>query len=206
MIIDPSTTETLNCYKLMIGSITPRPIAFVSSISAAGVYNLAPFSFFTGVSANPPAIGFTPMINMEGRRRDSLDNIEAVGEFVVNVVSESIAEQMNATAVDVDPEIDEFKLAGLSAIASEKVGAPRVAESLVAMECKLLQVVEISKQPLGGTFVIGEVVCFHVDDAIIDNYRIDPEALQTIGRMGGNTYARTTDRFDLDRPRLPAND
>lgn len=203
MIIDPGTTDTINCYKLMIGSITPRPIAFVSTVSEDGVYNLAPFSFFTGVSANPPAIGFTPMVNLDGRRRDSRLNIEANREFVVNVVSEDFAEQMNATAVDVEPGVDEFELSGLTPAASTMVKPPRLAEARVSMECKLIQVVEISNDVLGGAFVIGEVVCFHVDDSLIDNYRIDPDKLRTIGRMGGNTYARTTDRFDLERPTLP---
>ena len=199
MIIDPSTTEPINCYKLMIGSITPRPIAFVSSVSASGIYNLAPFSFFTAVSANPPVIGFSPMVVRDGLRRDTRNNIEACGEFVVNIVSEEFAEQMNATAVDVPPDVDEFELSGLTPIPSEVVAAPRVKEAHISMECKLLQVVDISQKVFGGAFVIGEVIRFHVDDALIDNFRIDPDKLATIGRMGGNTYTRTTDRFDMER-------
>jgi flavin reductase (DIM6/NTAB) family NADH-FMN oxidoreductase RutF len=205
MIIDPATTAAVNCYKIMIGSITPRPIAFVSTLSAAGINNLAPFSFFTGCSASPPVIGFSPMINMEGRRRDTRLNIEATGEFVVNVVSEEFAAKMNATAVDVDPEVDEFVLAGLTPVASEVVKVPRVAEAHVSMECKLLQIVEFGQHALSGAFVMGEVLRFHVDDAMFDDYRIDPDKLATIGRMGGNTYARTTDRFDLERPSLPGS-
>ena len=159
---------------LMIGSITPRPIAFVSTTSADGVNNLAPFSFFTGISANPPVIGFSPMINLQNRRRDSRINIEASSEFVVNIVSEHFAEQMNATAVDVAPEIDEFELSGLTPVPCEIVAVPRVAEAAVSMECKLVQIVDISQQVLGGAFIIGEVVRFHVEDSIIDNFRIDP--------------------------------
>ncbi len=199
MIVDPSAIEPVNCYKLLIGSITPRPIAFVLSTSVDGVNNLAPFSFFTAISANPPVIGFSPMITRGGRRRDSRDNIEARGEFVVNIVSEDFAERMNDTAVDVPPEVDEFELSGLTPIPCEVVGAPRVQEARVSMECKLVQVVDISQEFLGGAFVIGEVVRFHVDDSVINDFRIDPEKLATIGRMGGNTYARTTDRFDMAR-------
>lgn len=202
MIIDPSMLEPVNAYKLMIGSITPRPIAFVSTTSVDGVNNLAPFSFFTGISANPPVIGFSPMINLQNRRRDSRINIEARKEFVVNIVSEHFAEQMNATAVDVGPEIDEFELSGLTPVPCEIVAVPRVAEAAVSMECKLVQIVDISQKVLGGAFIIGEVVRFHVEDSIIDNFRIDPDKLATIGRMGGNTYARTKDRFDLPRPSL----
>lgn len=206
MIIDPGTTEPVNVYKLMIGSITPRPIAFVSTTSPDGINNLAPFSFFTGISANPPVIGFSPMINMEGRRRDSRNNIEAQKEFVVNIVSEGFAEKMNRTAVDVPPEVDEFELSGLTPIASEIVGPPRVTEAQVSMECKLIQIVDISQKILGGAFVIGEVLCFHVEDELFENFRIDPDKLATVGRMGGNTYARTIDRFDLARPSRPDRD
>jgi flavin reductase (DIM6/NTAB) family NADH-FMN oxidoreductase RutF len=201
MIIDPSKTDPINCYKLMIGSITPRPIAFVSSVGPDGVYNLAPFSFFTGISACPPVIGYSPMVVKDGKRRDSRNNIEANGEFVVNVVSEEFAIQMNNTAVDVPPEVDEFELSGLTPVASEVVAAPRVKEAHVSMECKLIQVVEISQQVFGGSFVIGEVVRFHVDDDIVEDFRIDPEKLATIGRMGGDTYTRTTDRFEIPRTR-----
>jgi flavin reductase (DIM6/NTAB) family NADH-FMN oxidoreductase RutF len=199
MIVDPSAIEPVNCYKLLIGSITPRPIAFVSSTSVDGVNNLAPFSFFTAISANPPVIGFSPMVTRGGRLRDSRDNIEARGEFVVNIVSEDFAEQMNSTAVDVPPDVDEFELSGLTPVPCEVVNAPRVKEARVSMECKLVQVVDISQKFLGGAFVIGEVVRFHVDDSLVDDFRIDPEKLATIGRMGGNTYARTTDRFDMAR-------
>jgi flavin reductase (DIM6/NTAB) family NADH-FMN oxidoreductase RutF len=199
MIIDPSTTAPVDCYKLLIGSITPRPIAFVSSVGADGVNNLAPFSFFTAVSAYPPAIGFSPMVVKPGGRRDTRNNIEARGEFVVNIVSEEFAEQMNATAVDVPPDVDEFALSGLTPVPCELVAAPRVKESHVSMECKLIQVVDISQEVFGGAFVIGKVVRFHVDDSVVEDFRIDPEKLATIGRMGGDTYARTTDRFDIAR-------
>lgn len=200
MIIDPRETEPVNVYKLMIGAILPRPIAFVSTRGVDGINNLAPFSFFTGVSANPPVIGFSPMVNLESRRRDSRINAEARGEFCVNIVSESFAAQMNQTAVDVPPEVDEFELAGLTPIACDLIDAPRVAESHVAMECKLLQVVDISQAVMGGAFVMGEVIRFHIDDALFDNFRIDPVQLDAVGRMAGNSYTRTRDRFDLVRP------
>ncbi len=202
MIVDPAQTAPGNIYKLLIGSITPRPIAFVSTVNKDGVNNLAPYSFFTGVSANPPVIGFSPMINMEGRLRDSRLNSEAYKEFVVNVVSEDIAAKMNATAVDVPPEVDEFELSGLTPAPCNIVSAPRVKEARISMECKLIQVVELSKEKLRGAFVLGEIVQFHIADEIFDNYRIDADKLNTVGRMGGTTYTRTTDRFDLQRPDL----
>ncbi|HTP43552.1 MAG TPA: flavin reductase family protein [Candidatus Acidoferrum sp.] len=202
MIVDPGSTDTLNVYKLMIGSIVPRPIAFVSTLSAGGVPNLAPFSFFTGVSANPPVIAFSPMIrSSDGRKKDTLNNIEATREFVVNVVSEEFAQKMNLCSEEFPPEVDEFRVSGLTPVPSDLVKPARVAESHVSMECRLVQVVHVSPKPLGGSIVLGEVLRFHVDDALIDNFRIDPDKLHAFGRMGGNTYARTTDRFELIRPK-----
>ncbi|MCL4401241.1 MAG: flavin reductase family protein [Acidobacteria bacterium] len=185
----------------MVGCIVPRPIAFVSSISPEGVLNLAPFSFFTAISANPPVICFSPMVRAsDGARKDTLHNIEATGEFVVNVVSEDFAARMNICATEFPPEVDEFQASGLSPIPSDLVKPPRVAESRIHMECKLLQIVNVSPKPLGGSLVIGEVLRFHVDDTVLDGFKIDPDRLQPIGRMGGPTYTRTTDRFEMPRP------
>lgn len=200
MIIEPATTSPLNIYKLLIGSVLPRPIAFVSSVSPEGVLNLAPFSFFTVASAHPPVVCFTPMVNGQGRPKDTLVNIRATGEFVVHTVSEEFAERMNETAAEVPPDVDEFALAGLTAVASDCVRPPRVKEAHVAMECRLLQVVDVGSGPLSGSLVLGEVLRFHVDDAYIDDFRIDADLLRPIGRMAGNAYARTTDRFDMVRP------
>jgi flavin reductase (DIM6/NTAB) family NADH-FMN oxidoreductase RutF len=190
----------MNVYKLLTGAVVPRPIAFVSTISADGVFNLAPFSFFNAFSANPPVVGFSPSHSADGRSKDTLANIKAVGEFVVNIVSEEIAEQMNATSAPFPPEVDEFEATGLTPAASDMVRPPRVKESRVSMECKLLQIVELSRLPMGGNLVLGEVVRFHVDDDIVDDYRIDPGKLRAVGRMAGPTYVRTRDRFDMARP------
>ena len=200
MTIDPTRTDPVNVYKVMVGSIIPRPIAFVSTISPEGVLNLAPFSFFTGASANPPVVCFCPMHNAEGIRKDTIHNIERRGEFVVNIVSEEFVEKMNITAAEFPPEVDEFAASGLTLFPSDLIAVPRVKESHVSMECRLLQIVEFSRRPLGGSLIVGEVVLFHVDDAYIDNYRIDPDKLATVGRMAGNTYVRSTDRFDMPRP------
>jgi flavin reductase (DIM6/NTAB) family NADH-FMN oxidoreductase RutF len=185
----------------MTGMIVPRPIAFVSTISAAGNRNLAPFSFFTGISANPPVICFAPMVRgSDGGRKDTLRNIEATGEFVVNVVSEPIAQRMNACAPEFPPDVDEFEVSGLTAVASELVKPPRVAESQISMECRLFRIVEVSDKPLGGSLVLGEVLRFHVAEELCSNFRIDTEKLHAIGRMSGPDYVRTTDRFSMERP------
>ena len=202
MVIDPSATDTLNVYKLMIGAIVPRPIAFVSTLSRDGIRNLAPFSFFTGVSANPPIICFCPMQRQgEHPRKDTLRNIADTREFVVNVVSEEFAQQMNITSGEYPPEVDEFELAGLTPIASDLVKPPRVAEAHVNMECRLYLWMEIGALPLSGSIVLGEILRLHVDDQYVENFKIDADKLGAIGRMGGASYTRTRDRFDMQRPK-----
>jgi len=202
LIVDPREAGHQNVYKLMIGSILPRPIAFVSTISIEGVRNLAPFSFFTGICSNPPMVCFAPT-SRRGveRRKDTLRNITETKEFVVNVVSEAIAEQMNITSAEFPPEVDEFEAAGLTAAASDLVKPPRVAESPVSMECRLHLNIEFSELPGGGSLVIGEVVRFHVADGLMEDFRVDPDKLRAVGRMGGASYARTRDRFDMIRPK-----
>ena len=205
MIILPAEENVADVYKLMIGLIVPRPIAFVSTCAMDGVLNLAPFSYFTAVSANPPVVCFCPMIrSSDGCPKDTLKNIEATKEFVINIVSEEIAERMNACSFDYPPGVDEFRVSGLTPVASDNVQPPRVAEAKASMECRLHQIVHVSRKPLGGSVVLGEVVRFHVQDSLIEDFRIDPGQLRAIGRMGGPVYTRTTDRFEMPRPTAPA--
>jgi len=204
--LDPTQIAVTDIYKLMIGMIVPRPIAFVSSVDLAGVRNLAPFSYFTACSSNPPVVCFcTAVRNAPRPYKDTLLNIEATGEFVVNIVSEEFAEQMNLCSADAPPEIDEFELSGLTAMASDLVKPPRVAESKVQMECRLHQIVVVSEKPGGGILVLGEVLRFHVLESLFDDqqksYKIDPDKLNAIGRMGGPAYTRTRDRFEMQRPK-----
>ena len=202
MIIDPRNHDPRSIYKLMIGSIVPRPIAFVSSISADGIRNLAPFSFFAGVSADPPVICFCPMVrSSDGKKKDTLQNIESTREFVVNVVSEELVGQMNLCSGEYPPDVDEFELSRLTPVESDLVRPPRVGEARVSMECRLRQIISVSERPLGASIVLGEILRFHVQDALFDNFKIDPDQLRAVGRMGGPTYTRTRDRFNLERPK-----
>jgi flavin reductase (DIM6/NTAB) family NADH-FMN oxidoreductase RutF len=198
MIIDPKAVPAVASYRILVSAVVPRPIAFVSTVSPAGVYNLAPFSFFNVVSAEPPIVCFSPMFREP--RKDTLANIQATGEFVVNIVSEEFAEQMNLCAGEYPADVDEFKVSGLTPTASDVVRAPRVRESHVNMECRLREILEVSTRPLGGSLVLGEVVLFHIDDAMIDNYRLNADKLRAVGRMSGSEYSRTRDRFALVRP------
>jgi len=202
LTLDPAQIAYSDIYKLMIGMIVPRPIAFVSSVDSSGTRNLAPFSYFTACSSNPPMVCFCTTIRSGPRPyKDTLENIRATGEFVLNIVSEEFAEQMNLSSADVPPEVDEFVLSGLTPIASDLVKPPRVAESKVQMECRLHQIVVVSDQPGGGILILGEVLRFHVLESLLDGYKIDPDKLNAIGRMGGPTYVRTHDRFDMQRPK-----
>jgi len=208
--INPADYEPRQVYKLMTGIIVPRPVALVSTVDRNGTANLAPFSFFAGVGSNPPTLLFCPVIRSRpdatagielDLRKDTLRNVEETGEFVVNVVSDAIAAAANATAAEVPPEVDEFVLSGLTPEASEVVRPARVAESPAQMECKLLQVIYTGREPGAGVIVLGQIVRFHLRENLVDNFRVDPAGLDAVGRMAGNTWARTRDRIELIRPK-----
>jgi flavin reductase (DIM6/NTAB) family NADH-FMN oxidoreductase RutF len=203
---NPADRQPIEIYKLMTGIIVPRPVALVSTISKQGVANLAPFSFFSGVGAVPPTVLFCPALRDGttagvGERKDTLRNVEETGEFVINVVSEAIADAANAAAAEVEFGVDEFTLSGLTPIPSEAVRPPRVAQSPAQMECKLLQIIYTSQAPRGGVIVLGEVLRFHLREELFDNFRVDPAGLDAVGRMAGNTWVRTRDRIELIRPK-----
>ncbi|BFH14189.1 flavin reductase family protein [Paenibacillus melissococcoides] len=201
MEIAPHELHWRDAYKLMIGSILPRPIAFVSTIDSEGTANLAPFSFFTAICAEPLLICFAPMRRgTDGRKKDTLVNIEATGEFVVNIVGERIVEPMNETAAEFDPEVDEFQAAGLTPIPSRLIRPCRVRESAIHMECVLHDILHFGEQPGAGSLVIGKVVLMHISDELYADGKIDMEKLLPIGRMAGHVYTRAvSDTFMLER-------
>lgn len=196
--INPSELEHRQVYKLLTGSIVPRAIAWVSTISSDGVPNLAPYSFFTAVGSRPPMVLFCPGTRgTDGKDKDSYINAKTTGEFVVNFVNESTADAMNLTATELPAHVDEFKRAGLTAIDSKMVNVPRVKESPIQFECKVYEFVHLP----GAHIVIGEIVYMHFDDAVYKegNY-IDTQAYQPVGRLAGNMYAHINDLFELVRP------
>ncbi len=204
MEIDPRSISQAERYKLLIGCITPRPIALVSTISPDGRPNLAPFSFFAGVGSNPMTLLFCPANTPEGTEKDTLRNCKPVenggtGEFVVNVVSESFERAMAVCAEPLPYGESEFVLSGLSMAPSMVVKPSRVVESPVAFECRTLWVARTNPgAPAGGNVVLGEVVHVHVREGVLDDrFHADPEQLRTIGRMGGLTYCRTHERFTM---------
>jgi flavin reductase (DIM6/NTAB) family NADH-FMN oxidoreductase RutF len=199
MIIDPDTLDPQSCYKLLIGSVVPRPIAWTSTVSREGVRNLAPFSFFTVASRQPPmlciSVGPRPDEDLD---KDTLSNVEETGEFVVSIVSLSLSNTMFESSKNHPPEADEFEKAGLTPAPCEVVGAPRVEEAGVSMECLLDQVLPLGTDHL----VIGRMVRFHVRDELYgENGRIDVAGLDPLGRLAGD-YTKVETIFELPKEDL----
>ena len=202
MKIDPKNFEGFS--RVLTGVVVPRPIALVSTKSADGIVNLAPFSFFNAVANDPPTIIFSSSRRAgdEGEKtKDTLANIEATGEFVIAVVVDEIAEAMNRTAAEYPAEVNEFEIAGLTEATADVVAPPLVAESPVNMECRLVQVVTIGDPEHGNGLVIGEIVRMHVRDGIINGHRIDHSRLKPTGRLAGNMYCYTPDTYEMVRPK-----
>lgn len=198
MEFEPASMASRDAYLWMTRLINPRPIAWVSSLSKEGVANLAPFSFFNAVGSRPPTLVFCPANKRDGSPKDTLLNVQQTGEFVVNVVTMPLAEQMYRTADELSPETDEFEFASLEKQSCSKVKVPRVAKALAAFECELLQVLSLAAGPGAANMVIGRIVHFHVADVLFDkDGEFDSEALTTIGRMGDREYTRTVQRFTM---------
>jgi flavin reductase (DIM6/NTAB) family NADH-FMN oxidoreductase RutF len=201
MELEVARSQPLDVYRLLISCVTPRPIAWVTSIDAQQRVNLAPFSFFNAFGAEPPVVVFGPNRKKDGSKKDTLANIEATGDFVINAAVAGLAEQMNLSSKELPHGESEVELTGLSLTSSKKVKTPRLAESPLHMECVLRQVIPIGDKQLSANLVIGEIVLFHVDDSLLDpEGRIDPRKVKTIARLGGNYYCHTSDLFEMKRP------
>ncbi len=192
-------------FKTLLSCVVPRPIAFVSTISADGIPNLAPFSFFNGVGSNPPAVVFSPATKADGTDKDTIVNLRAVPECVVNVVTHDIREPMNEASFPFPPDVNEFEAAGFTPLPARLVRPPRVAESPVQMECRLMQIVPVGSGPLSGNVCVCEILCFHIaQDVLADDGTADPARLDLVARMGGDDYCTIRDRFTLPKPGQPA--
>lgn len=201
--IEKDTMAVNDLYRLITSCVVPRPIAFVSSVSPAGIQNVAPFSYFNFVSTVPLMLMFAPILNGKGEEKDTLRNIGATKEFVVAMVNESIVKQVNQASGDYPRDVSEFRETGLTPIPATKVRAPLVKESPINFECTLHDIIRLGSGPYAGNIVLGNVIAMHIDDAVLNEKKlVDADKLQAVGRMGGGGYARTSDRFELPRPKL----
>jgi flavin reductase (DIM6/NTAB) family NADH-FMN oxidoreductase RutF len=187
-------------YKLMVGSIQPRPIAWACTRSEQGVLNLAPFSFFTLVSVNPPIVAFAPLCKPDGSEKDTILNLEEWPEFTLNIVGYAVVEAMNRTSAPLARGDSEIGYAGLSTVPSLTVSPPRIEQALIHFECRLRDLQRFGNEPMAGRLVLGDIVHVQVADDLYDNGRILADKLDAVGRMAGNTYSTTRDTFDLKRP------
>ena len=203
MYVDIQNTEKhwRDVYQLCIGFVGPRPIALVSTVSADGLPNVAPFSFFNMVAGNPPVLMICPALRRDAQPKDTLTNIHATGEFVVAAVTESIAEPMVRCGADLPPGQSEFEFSGLTASPATVVKPPLVRESPVNIECRVRQIVELGTGPGGGNVVFGDILSVHVADGILDAQGlVDPRKFRGVGRLGGKWYCTVKDPYEMEIP------
>ena len=201
LTVDPSVIPARDMYKLIIGAVVPRPIAFVSTIGKDGTGNLAPYSFFNGVSSNPPCLMISVSYKEDRSKKDTLRNIEETGQFVVNSANEWLIEPLVHCAGAYPYGVDEMSLVGLTPEPSTRVRPPRVKESAVAFECETYKTVEIGDGSPGSTTIIfGKIVFVHAHSSVYKNGRIDFSAYRPVGRLGGFGYGKITETFDIPVP------
>lgn len=186
----PENTSSRDLHHIMLGSVIPRPIAFVSTIDTKGIKNLAPFSYFNAVSSLPPKMMFSISRKSDGTKKDTLVNIENTGECVINMVSRDMARQMTIAGFGFDSQIDEFSKSGLNTVKSELIKTPGVLEAPVRYECKLDRIIELGNKPGECSIVLCDVVCIHIDENMMENNKIKPEKTNIIGRLGGTNYIK----------------
>jgi flavin reductase (DIM6/NTAB) family NADH-FMN oxidoreductase RutF len=200
MNFDPLLLDAQQSYRLMVGSITPRPIAWISTLSESGVLNLAPYSFFTVASCNPPVLSITQVNPRDRTAKDTLTNLRATQECVVNIVNEDLADIMNASCGDYPPDVSEFLALDIESASSLLVKPDGVKAANVRFECKLREVLEISSLPMGGHMMLVDVVNIYVNESVLVDGQIAPNLLITIGKLGGDWYSNTQERFEMQRP------
>ena len=201
--INPDSTKVPTLYKLLIGGVIPRPIAFVSTINKAGQGNLAPFSFFNAVSSNPPCVMISVARKPSGEKKDSLLNIEETGEFVVNSANQWLLEPLVHCAAEYPYGVNEMEQVGLTSVPSVKVKPPRVKESAFQLECEVYKTVEIGDgSPGSSTVIFGRVVLFHILESAYKDEKVLVDVLKPIARLGGISYSGLGDQFSIPVPKL----
>jgi flavin reductase (DIM6/NTAB) family NADH-FMN oxidoreductase RutF len=202
MLFDPADVEPRDFYAKLVSLVVPRPIGWISTRSEGGIDNVAPYSFYNAVCAKPPVVFFSGSRDRQGHHKHSVINAMATGEFAVNVVSHTLGEAMNMTSGSVPEDQSEFDVAGLTPEPCEVIAAHRVAEAVAHLECKVVRTLDFGDGgPMSTTLVFGEIVLMHVRDEVLVDGQVDAAKLDAIGRLGGENYASTRDRFTLGRPK-----
>ncbi len=201
--IDPQSISSVQNYKLVTGSVVPRPIAWVSTLSESGVLNVAPFSYFNIVASDPPIVSVS-VARREGQMKDTARNAIAGGELVIHIVSEHLTEEMNHTGATLPPEQSELELTSLHPVASDRVAVPGIQEALIRLECKLEQHIPIQSDAgnVSNDLLLARIVCYHFDEKVVDaeKYYVHTNELKPVARIAGNEYARLSDPFVVERP------
>ena len=200
MIFDTSDLDNQMLYRLLVGGVTPRPIAWISTISSEGIHNIAPYSFFNVASCNPPVLWYSQVMPRDGINKDTLNNLLATGECVVHIVSEDQLVAMNQSCANLPPDQSEFDFAAIESIASQLVTPRSVKASLIRYECTLREVLPISSLPGGGTAVLLDVKLVAIDDSIWSDNQIDQQTLKSVGKLGGDWFSWTRELTVLRRP------
>lgn len=197
--IDPVDLEYRHSFSLLSSIVVPRPIVLVATVNQESGFNVAPYALLTGLCVKPLLVGFTVVRKRNGEKKDTQKNIESSGDFVLSVVTESLADRQNLASQDYPYGVDEFKEAGMTPVQADIVRSPLVAESPVNMECRLERILEFGESRI-SSFIIGEVIRVHIEDEVYTDNDIDPAKLKAIGRLSGAFYCRTTDNFEMEGP------
>ena len=199
MYVEPSTLSNKEMYKFLIGGVVPRPIAWAGTRSKDGINNLAPFSFYNAFSSTPPIVGFSPIPRLDGRRKDTLQNVIDSKCFTLSCVSYKLVQQMSKSSALLEPEVDEFDYAGLEPAEATTINAPYVKDAMLVFECELNQIVSFGDQEGSGNLILGQIKYIKIDDDIYNDGYVDFEKLDPVGRLAGNWYATIRDKFELKR-------
>ena len=199
MYIDTATLSNKEMYKFLIGGVAPRPIAWAGTRSKDGINNLAPFSFYNAFSSTPPIVGFSTIPRLDGRKKDTLQNVLDSRCFTLSAVSHKLADKMSKSAALLEPEEDEFDYAGLEPAEARHINAPYVKDALLVFECDLHQVISFGDVEGSGNLILGHIRYINIDDSIYQDGYVDFGKLDPIGRLAGNWYATIRDRFEMKR-------
>ena len=201
MQVKVADISVLEVYQWMVSLVTPRPIAWVTTLSQTGVVNLAPFSFFNVFGANPPIVVFSPTLRRDGSKKDTLLNLEKMGEFVIHAATEQHIEQINLSSQTIPPDESEVSLVGMKTIASTLVKPPRLCDVPFALECRVREILSMGSGPIAANLVVGEVLLMHIDEAVLDTKgMVDPTKLKSVARLGAEYWCRTQQLFSTKRP------